>query len=101
MDGLLDAALESPYAGFDETDLYPTTEAKAARLVFGLIKNHLFVDGNKRIGVMAMLVLLDTNGIHLAVADEDLIWLGLSLATGELDTSDVLRWIEQHTVRRD
>jgi len=98
-EALLDAALESPYAGFEDTESYPSIEAKAARLAFGLVNDHPFVDGNKRIGVMAMLVLLDVNGVRLRVTDEDLIWLGLSLAKGELDTDEVLAWIEQHVER--
>ena len=98
-EALLDAALGSPYAGYEGTQFYPSIEAKAARLALGLVNDHPFVDGNKRIGVMAMLVLLDVNGVQLRVTDEDLIWLGLSLAKGELDTDEVLAWIEQHVER--
>ena len=98
-EALLDAALESPYAGFEDTEFYPSIEAKAARLAFGLVNDHPFMDGNKRIGVMAMLVLLDIIGVQLHVTDADLIWLGLSLAKGELDASEVLAWIEQHVER--
>lgn len=47
--GLLKSALESVYATFDGKDLYPTKEEKGARLGFNLIKNHTFLDGNKRI----------------------------------------------------
>lgn len=95
-DNLLDAALESPYSGFQDTQFYPSIEAKAARLAFGLVNNHPFVDGNKRIGVLAMLVLLDLNGVALHVSDDDLIWLGLALAKGDVDTAGVLDWIRKH-----
>ena len=54
---LLDSALES----FGGEDLYPTLQAKAARLGYGLIKNHCMIDGNKRIGTHAMLVFLALN----------------------------------------
>ena len=96
-EGLLDAALDSPYSGFGNTQFYPTIEARAARLAFGLVNNHPFVDGNKRIGVLAMLVLLDLNDIALDVTDNDLIWLGVSLAEGNLDSEGVHDWIKQHT----
>ena len=47
-DGLLDSALSAPFQSFDNTDVYPSLQQKAARLCFGLVKNHPFVDGNKR-----------------------------------------------------
>lgn len=98
-EGLLDAALESPYGGWHDEEFYPGVEAKAARLAFGLVANHPFIDGNKRIGVLAMLVLLDLNGVTLDVTDGELVRLGMSLAQGEADTHDVLNWIHEHTAR--
>jgi len=91
--GLLDTALESPYSGFADTEFYPSVQAKAARLAFGLVNNHPFVDGNKRIGVMAMLVLLSVNGIELDTTNDELVALGLGLAQGAIDTDGVLDWI--------
>lgn len=52
-DGLLDSALNTPFQTFAGQDLYPTVLEKAARLGFGLIRNHPFIDGNKRIGTHA------------------------------------------------
>jgi death-on-curing protein len=95
-DGLLDSALAAPYSAFEGTEFYPGTEAKAARLAFGLVSNHPFVDGNKRVGVLAMLVLLGVNGVALAASDDELIALGLGLARGEIDTEGVFAWIEAH-----
>lgn len=54
-EGLLESALAAPMQSFDGVDIYPTLWQKAARLAFGLVKNHPFVDGNKRIGAHAML----------------------------------------------
>lgn len=45
---LLDSALMSPFQSFDNTDLFPSIQAKAARLGYGIINNHPFIDGNKR-----------------------------------------------------
>ena len=56
-EALLDAALAAPFMSFGGMDLYPSLEQKAARLGYGLIKNHAMIDGNKRIGAHAMLVL--------------------------------------------
>ena len=49
---LLDSAIACAYQTFDGKELYPSIEEKAARLGYGLISNHAFVDGNKRIGVL-------------------------------------------------
>ena len=55
-EGLLASALEAPYQTFSGVDLFPTLLEKGVRLGFGLVSNHPFVDGNKRIGILIMLV---------------------------------------------
>ncbi len=65
-EGLLDAAINMPLQTFGGQELYPTILEKAARLGYGLIRNHPFLDGNKRIGTHAMLVFLDINNITLS-----------------------------------
>ena len=64
-EGMLDSALNAPFQTFGGEDVYPSLQQKAARLCFSLVKNHPFVDGNKRIGAHAMLVFLTLNGIEL------------------------------------
>ena len=64
-DGLLDSALSAPFQSFAGIDSFPSLQQKAARLALGLIKNHAFVDGNKRIGTLAMLLFLQVNQIEL------------------------------------
>lgn len=63
--GLLDSALEACYATFDGKELFPSKEEKAARLGVGLVSNHAFVDGNKRIGMYVLLTFLEVNGITI------------------------------------
>lgn len=58
-EGLLDSALNAPFQTFDGEDVYKTIQAKAAKLGFFLVNNHPFIDGNKRIGTLAMLVFLE------------------------------------------
>ena len=62
-EGMLDSALNAPFQTFGGEDVYPSLQQKAARLCFGLAKNHPFVDGNKRIGAHVMLVFLALNGV--------------------------------------
>ena len=62
-EGMLDSALNAPFQTFGGEDVYLSLQQKAARLCFGLAKNHPFVDGNKRIGAHVMLVFLALNGV--------------------------------------
>ena len=95
-DGLLESALEAPFQEFGGVSVYPSEQQKAARLGFGLIKNHPFVDGNKRIGAHAMLVFLELNGIELNHTSEELSEIILNLAAGDADLQSLLSWILEH-----
>ena len=93
---LLDSALETPFQSFAGEELYPTIQAKAARLGYGLIKNHTMLDGNKRIGAHAMLVFLALNGIEMKYTQKDLYETVLSVAAGSLEYEDLLQWVLDH-----
>lgn len=95
-EGLLESALHAPFQTFAEQELYPSLLEKAARLGFGLICNHPFVDGNKRIGTHAMLVFLDINQIELCYEDDELIAVILSVASGTMDYNGLLSWLQEH-----
>ena len=95
-EGLLDSAVNTPFQTFSGQDLYPTVLEKAVRLGFGLIRNHPFIDGNKRIGTHAMLVFLNLNSITLSYEDDELISTILSVASGEMDADGLLKWMQQH-----
>ena len=82
---LLDSALETPFQSFGGDELYPTIQAKAARLGYGLIKNHCMIDGNKRIGTHAMLVFLALNGIELKYTQKELYETILDVAAGNIE----------------
>jgi len=96
-EGLLDSALNLPFQSFDGEDIYKTIQAKAARLGFSLINNHPFADGNKRIGILAMLVFLEMNGIEIICTDEELVELGLGVADSSVSYKDLLNWIIDHS----
>ena len=93
---LLDSALETPFQSFGGEELYPTIQSKAARLGYGLIKNHCMIDGNKRIGAHAMLVFLAINGIELQYTQKELYETILAVADGGFGCEDVLGWILEH-----
>ena len=95
-EGLLESALNAPFQTFAEEELYPTVIEKAARLGYSLIKNHAFVDGNKRIGAHTMLVFLALNGIEVEYEDSDFIQLVLGVAAGEISAEKFLSWLKSH-----
>lgn len=93
---LVESAINRAFATFDGEDLYKTTEDKVAAITYGLVSNHGFVDGNKRIGIAAMLLLLQLSGYILAYSQDDLVVLGLSIADGTMDELGIREWINQH-----
>lgn len=95
-EGLLESALNAPFQRFGETEPFPSLQQKAARLGFGLIRNHAFVDGNKRIGAHAMLVFLALNGVELSYTQKELSDMVLDTAAGEATFEDMVRWILDH-----
>ena len=95
-EGLLESALAAPFQTFGGEPVYPSLQAKAAQLGFGLIRNHPFVDGNKRIGAHTMLVFLAVNGIELCYEQQELIDTVLSVASGQTDRQGLLQWILDH-----
>ena len=93
---LLDQSVNSPYHTFGGKHLYPTIHAMAAHLAYSLVKNHPFLDGNKRIGIFAMMVFLKINGNPLTCTDNELETLGWGLADGSISEAELLDWIASH-----
>lgn len=95
--GLLESAINNPFQTFMGKELYPTIQRKAANLCYSLINNHAFNDGNKRIGILAMLTFLELNGIVIACSDDELASLGLNIASGKFTQKDILNWIVMYS----
>jgi len=96
--GLLESAILSCYQSFDDADLYPTVIEKAARMAYTIAKNHPFVDGNKRVAVTSMLVMLRLNNISTLFTQDELIVLGLGVADGSIGYDEIVNWIHEHLV---
>lgn len=94
--GLLESAVYRADSGFGDEEAYPTVEEKSARLMYSLVSNHAFVDGNKRIGVFVLLLTLRLNGIILKYRQAELVALGLSTAKGEPGCKEIPNWINNH-----
>lgn len=100
-EGLLDSAIAAPFQPFDSTELFQSVQQKAARLACGLVQNHPFLDGNKRIGAHAMLVFLALNGFPLFYMQDELVWVFLKMAAGEIGYDDLLKWVIAHEKNDD
>ena len=95
-EGMLDLALNNPFQSFGGKELYPSIQAKAARLCFGLVRNHAMLDGNKRLGAHTMLVFLALSGYELSYSQNELSDVILALASGDIGEKELLQWIFEH-----
>lgn len=88
--GLLESSIASTYQTFGGQDLYDTIEKKATHMCYSIIENHPFVDGNKRVGIMMLLVMLKAYSIKRDFTDEELIEIGYEVAKGNLAKDIIL-----------
>jgi len=95
-ENLLDSAINAPFQVFADKSMFPSIQQKAVRLGFGLIMNHPFVDGNKRIGVHVMLTMLAMNGIELEHTQKELYEIILKVAASESTFEELLDWVLSH-----
>lgn len=94
---LLQSALAMPAAGFGEGYLHTDIQEMAAAYLFHIVRNHPFVDGNKRTGAVAALVFLMMNGIELHASEESLEKMVRSVAEGETGKAGVAEFFRKHS----
>lgn len=96
--GLLESALEMPRSGFGGEYFHKTLFEMAGAYLFHIVKNHPFIDGNKRIGLACAHAFLQANGYALTVASETLYEMVLSVAMGDtFSKEDIAKFFEQHS----
>lgn len=94
-EGLLKSAIERPFSGFGEIEFYPTPEEKAGAILESIVKNHPFIDGNKRTGyVMMRLVLMQFGKDIIATQDEKYSFV-INVASSQIDFQKILAWIKK------
>lgn len=94
--GLLESALNRPYATFDQEDLYPTAIDKAAALLESILINHPFIDGNKRTGYVLMRLTLMDAEMDIEATQDEKYHLVIQVAEGKLKKCQIKEWIENH-----
>jgi death-on-curing protein len=97
--GLLESALAVPRAGSGGEYFHVSLHEMAAAYLFHLVKNHPFIDGNKRVGALAGYVFLRMNGTELDCTNSELARMVLDVAQGKADKAAVAVFIEQHSNR--
>ncbi len=94
--GAIASALSQPRVSVEGQDAYPTLLEKAAALGFSLIRNHGFIDGNKRIAHAAMDVFLVLNGMEIRAPVDEQERFMLSLAAGEVSREALTEWLRSN-----
>lgn len=92
---LLESSLNSAFQTFENEELYPDDLDKIINISYSLIKNHSFIDGNKRIGTLVLYLLLKDNAYNMDWTDEIIIEIGLKVASGVIDKKDLKNYIEK------
>ena len=91
----LESAVAQPRMTFGDRDLYPSLEEKASALAFSLIRNHPFVDGNKRVGHAALELMLSLNGVQLNAPIDEAERIILGVAAGVLGREELLKFVQE------
>ena len=95
--GLIESAIARPYQTFGGKDLYPTVLEKAAALAESIIINHPFIDGNKRTGLLAMLLILEIGNFKITASNDDTYNFTIEISTGEIKFEEIVLWLKNNT----
>ncbi len=95
--GMLLSAVGRPQASFEDRDLYPDLFTKAAALMDSLVRNHPFIDGNKRTAIAAAGIFLRLNGFRLVVENVEMVRFTLACAQSQLLLVEIVDWFRKHS----
>jgi len=94
---MLLSALGRAQATFDNQDLYPDVFARCAALLDSLIRNHPFMDGNKRTAIGAAVLFFELNGYLLMVAQEEMVRFTLACAQSQVELEEMTAWLRENS----
>jgi death-on-curing protein len=97
--GLLEAAAARPQATVFGKDAYPDIDAKAAALLHSVARNHALIDGNKRLGLAAVIAFYGLNGRRLTLTNDAAYDLVMAVATGDLDSVEQIAAVLRQATR--
>lgn len=99
--GLLESAVMRPQQTVGGHDAYPDIHRKAAALMYSLIRNHPFVDGNKRTAVLAVDVFYGLNGWELSAVQGEMVALAVDIAEGQVDVEGIAKVVSSWATQLD
>lgn len=99
-ENLLVSSISRPYSGFGDEDFYPTAEEKAAAVFESIVKNHPFIDGNKRTGYFLLRAMLLSGNKDLTANEDQKYDFVIQVASGNLDFAAILDWIKSNSLSR-
>jgi death-on-curing protein len=94
--GLLEAALAMPQAGFGSQYFHEFPPEMAAAYLFHLVRNHAFIDGNKRVALACAILFLKINRMSYSITEEEAVELTLEAASGNMDKGAVTAFFRKH-----
>ena len=97
--GLLNSALALPRATLGGAWVHASLPEMAAAYLYHLVQGHAFIDGNKRVGLMAMLAFLGLNSLRLDATEDELVELVLGVASGRVSKAEVAVFVKRHAHR--
>ncbi len=95
--GLLESAVARPQTTYDGQEMYPDIFSKAAALLQSLLKNHPFVDGNKRTALTSAGIFLKINGYQLINSHDEEVEFAINVDNRNLSLEEISSWLKSHT----
>ncbi len=95
---LLKSAIERPYSGFGNIEFYPSSFEKAGAIIESIIKNHPFIDGNKRVGYVLMRLLLMQKNYDIKATQDEKFNFVINIANGKMDIESIIYWIKNKSI---
>lgn len=95
--GMLQSEIGRPFATFGGNDLYPDIFIKAATLIQSIVKNHPFLDGNKRTAFVSAVSFLEINGYDFSIASKKAVAYLIRVANENLTVDQISSWLKKHS----
>lgn len=95
-DNALESGLARPRQRWHYQGAAPLSELAAA-YAYGLVRDHPYLDGNKRVALVLMVAFLERNGVELTATNAEALSIMLGLAAGDVSEADLATWIDQHS----
>ncbi len=94
---LLESSITRPFQSFEDVEFYPSAFDKAAAILHSIVKNHPFIDGNKRTGFIAAFALLYRSGNELTASEKDAYNFVVNVASSQILFQEIIGWFSENS----